>query len=36
VVTAAPFLIGAAAGAYVNRRSTVRLGRVVVVDLTGV
>jgi hypothetical protein len=36
VLTAAPFLIGAAAGAWVNHRSTVRLGRSVVVDLTGV
>jgi hypothetical protein len=35
-VTAAPFLIGAAAGAFVNRRSTLRLGRSVVVDLPGV
>jgi hypothetical protein len=36
LATAAPFLIGAAAGAAVNRRSTRKLGRSVVNDLTGV
>jgi hypothetical protein len=36
LTSAAPFLLGAAAGAAVNRRSTLHLGHAVVDDLTGV